>query len=371
MKTLVIIGTRPEAIKMAPVILALQSHGVDVALCVTGQHREMMSQVLDIFKLKPTFNLDIMKPNQSLSYISSAIMHGLDSILEGNIYDWALVQGDTLSAFIGALTAFYYKIPVAHIEAGLRTDNIYDPFPEEMSRRLITQLATVHFAPTRLARENLKKAGVVKTKIFTTGNTVIDSLKWVLNNRKDLIDVNLDSIVSADYRTILLTAHRRENIGERLDGIFQAINTITQKHADVHVIYPVHPNPKVLEQAHKHFAGNPNVHCIAPLAYPDLANIISKCYLVVTDSGGLQEEAPTYGKPVVVVRETTERPEGVDAGTAILAGTPKEKIVAILNRLLTDSNAYARMAKAINPYGDGYASERIVTALKNELKISR
>jgi len=364
MNILIVFGTRPEAIKLAPVIMLMREQGINVKVCVTGQHREMLDQMLRLFSIVPDYDLDIMKSQQTLADISSAVMANLDAILAQGDTDLVVVQGDTTSAFVAALTAFYRKIPVAHVEAGLRTDNIYDPFPEEGSRRLISQIATLNFAPTEQAKKNLEQAGVLPQDIYLTGNTVIDALLWVHSSKKQLVNEKLEEILSRPGRKILLTTHRRENIGGHMEEIFTAVNKICNEFADIEVIFPVHLNPVVQTAARKALANNQQVSLVPPLEYSDLVKVMSESYLIMTDSGGIQEEAPALGKPVVILRNTTERQEGVDSGTAILAGTKAENIYNATKGLLEDRDQYQRMAVAVNPYGDGHAAERICQAIK-------
>jgi UDP-N-acetylglucosamine 2-epimerase (non-hydrolysing) len=308
-----------------------------------------------------------MSTSQSLEQVSSRVLLGLEEIFEKNRPDLVIVQGDTATALMGALAAFYKKIPVAHIEAGLRTDNKYNPFPEEINRRLITQLADYNFAPTELAAENLRRSGVAEDAIFITGNTVIDALLWVIDQKHPFEDEFLQNFDFAGKRTVLVTTHRRENIGDGLNAIYSAISRLTKEFDDVEFIFPVHLNPVVQEQAKKALGKNDRVHLINPLGYSDLANLMNASYMVMTDSGGIQEEAPALGKPVLVLRDTTERPEGIDAGTAELVGTDEEAIFKKAKQLLGNQTEYIKMAQATNPYGDGTASKQIVDILTERL----
>jgi UDP-N-acetylglucosamine 2-epimerase (non-hydrolysing) len=378
-KVLFIFGTRPEAIKMAPVIKELQKHPSQfaVSVCVTAQHRQMLDQVLELFEIVPDFDLDIMKPGQSLTDVTCNVLKGLAPVLEKSKPDLVLVHGDTTTTMAASLAAYYQKIAVGHIEAGLRTGNIYSPWPEEMNRRLTGAITRFHFAPTEQSRQNLLAEGVADESITVTGNTVIDALlmvraKMVVGNMGVTIGQNLvskypslASILASnnDKRLILVTGHRRENFGEGFENICYALKEIAVAHPDVEVIYPVHLNPNVQEPVRRILSDAPGVHLIEPLDYLPFVWLMNRSYLIITDSGGVQEEAPSLGKPVMVMRDTTERPEAVTAGTVILVGTDRQKIVAIAHQLLTDKPAYEAMTRAHNPYGDGKAAERIVAQI--------
>ena len=380
-KILLIFGTRPEAIKMAPLILELHKHSnkVETIVCVTGQHREMLDQVLSIFKIKPDFDLNIMKQGQDLYDITSNVLVGLRDIYKQVHPDLVLVHGDTTTSMAAALAAYYQQISVGHVEAGLRTHNIYSPWPEEINRQLIGRISSYNFSPTATSSVNLLKEGVDKSTIYITGNTVIDSLYWVVNKIKtdEQLNIRLKAeIKSFGYdidrlqhqkRMVLITGHRRENLGEGFIHIAQAIQELSTHFPNVDFVYPMHLNPNVRKSIHEvlgndlaHFS---NMFFIEPLEYLSFIYMMEKADIVLTDSGGIQEEAPSLKKPVLVMRDTTERPEAVEAGTVILVGTDKEKIVANVSQLLTDNAHYQQMAKAINPYGDGKACERIVDIL--------
>ena len=368
-KVLVVFGTRPEAIKMAPLIKELQSQGdkFDTVVCVTAQHREMLDQVLSIFNIKPQYDLDIMKDNQSLSELTARIMNKISVVLKTVKPDWVFVQGDTTTTFISALSAFYQKIKIAHIEAGLRTDNKYSPFPEEINRRLTSHIADLHFAPTDEAKQNLIAEGINENSIFVIGNTVIDALKWVVRSQKGKNGKWIDYFkskhginLSNSKKTILVTGHRRESFGESFKQICVALSKIAKSNKDVQFVYPVHLNPNVQKPVYSTLGNIHNIHLIKPLDYEPFVYLMKQSYFILTDSGGIQEEAPSLGKPVLVMRDTTERPEGIKAGTAKLVGTNSEVIVKEAEKLLYDKNEYEKMAKAINPYGDGNSSKKIV-----------
>lgn len=364
-KILVIFGTRPEAIKMAPLVKELKDHTeFNVKVCVTAQHRQMLDQVLKTFRIIPDFDLDIMKENQSLSEITSKVLLGIDNILKDEKPDLVLVHGDTTTSFAGSLAAFYNHIPVGHIEAGLRTWNKYSPFPEEINRQLTSIIAEFHFAPTETSKQNLILEGKNQSDIFITGNTAIDALKTtvIVDYENSLFDW------LGNDRLILLTAHRRENLGEKMESMFRGIKKIVDQHTDVKVIYPVHLNPKVQKIARDIFGNDDKFKLIDPLDVIDFHNIMNRAYIILTDSGGIQEEAPSLGKPVLVLRDTTERPEGIQAGTLKLVGTNEDKISFEINELLNDFDKYTSMSRASNPYGDGYASKKIVEILKDKLK---
>lgn len=364
MKVMTVFGTRPEAIKMAPLVMELEkTEGIKSVVCVTAQHREMLDQVLDLFKIKPDYDLNIMKPNQSISQITSNVLLGLEEVLEKEKPDMVLVHGDTSTTFAAALAAFYKQIKVGHVEAGLRTYDKYSPYPEEMNRVLTGHLADIHFAPTKRNRENLLAERVADEKIVITGNSVIDALLTVAKKPYEFTDETLKSLDFENKRVITVTCHRRENLGENMENIFSAIKRLADEFADLEIVYPMHLNPKVREIAGRILADTGNVHLINPLEYQPFVNLMAKSYLIITDSGGMQEEAPSLGKPVLVVRKETERPEAVEAGTVKLAGVSEEEIYNLAKELLVDKNAYDKMAKAVNPYGDGTACAQIVKAL--------
>lgn len=372
LKVMPIFGTRPDAIKMAPLVKELEkSYLIDTVVCVTAQHRQMLDQVLDIFSIKPAHDLDIMQDRQTLEQITTRSLEGLAGVFDSVRPDLVLVHGDTTTCFVAALAAFYRKITIGHVEAGLRTYDIYSPFPEEMNRKLTGALANLHFAPTPANRSNLLKEGVSADKIYVTGNTAIDAMKTTV--RKDY-SFRHDALRDIDFknkRIITVTAHRRENLGEPLEHICQALDAIASAYPDVDIIYAVHLNPAVRETAFRILGSNPRVHLIDPPDVQDMHNLMAQSYLVMTDSGGLQEEAPSLGKPVLVLRKETERPEAVTAGTVRLAGVDRDTIEAMARQLLDDRSEYNRMAKAVNPYGDGSASERIVKAILYEFGLSK
>lgn len=358
-----VFGTRPEAIKMAPLVKELASRqGIDSICCVTAQHREMLDSVLEVFDLKPDWDLDIMTPRQTLSTITSKCLTGMDEAIDTLKPDMILVHGDTSTTFAGALSAFYHKVPVGHVEAGLRTYDKYSPYPEEMNRKLVTAIADLYFCPTENNRENLRREGVEKG-VFVTGNTVIDALKTTVRKDYCFTTEILNQLPYDSKKILLVTCHRRENYGQPMEDIMSALAEIARTHDDVELVYPVHLSPVVQECARRHLEGIPNVHLIAPLAADEMHNLMARCYLVLTDSGGLQEEAPALGKPVLVLRRETERPEAVAAGTVKLAGVDRQTIINMAHTLITDSEAYAAMAHAVNPYGDGEACRRIADAI--------
>nr|WP_314529103.1 UDP-N-acetylglucosamine 2-epimerase (non-hydrolyzing) [uncultured Pseudomonas sp.] len=368
-KTLCIFGTRPEAIKMAPVALALAADKhFEAKVCVTGQHREMLDQVLNLFKIKPNYDLNIMKPGQDLTDVTCSILQGLKSILDEFKPDVILVHGDTATTFAASLAAYYQQIPIAHVEAGLRTGNIYSPWPEEGNRKLTGAIANIHFAPTDTSKNNLLREGVNSDDIIVTGNTVIDSLIDVVEllDRDTKLNAEASSPSSfLDYnrKIILVTGHRRESFGGGFDRICTSLMEIAQQHPDVDIVYPVHLNPNVREPVNRLLSGINNIHLIEPLDYLPFVHLMSRSYIILTDSGGIQEEAPSLGKPVLVMRDTTERPEAVAAGTVKLVGTDSINIVRELNKLLLDKSEYERMSYAHNPYGDGQACKRILASL--------
>lgn len=364
-KVLSVFGTRPEAIKMCPVVKELEKREhIKSIVCLTGQHEEMLEPVMQIFQMSAKYNLHIMKTNQTLSMITTNILTQLDRIYELEKPNLVLVHGDTSSSFAGALTAFYRNIPVGHVEAGLRTYNMKSPYPEEFNRQAVDLISDLYFAPTEVAKVHLLKEGKEECKVFVTGNTVIDALKSTVT--ADYSNEILDW--AGESKILLMTAHRRENIGEPMEHMFQAILRIVNKYSDVKVIYPMHKNPKVREIAKRFFAGNDRIKLIEPLDVYDFHNLLARCYLVLTDSGGVQEEAPSLGKPVLVMRDTTERPEGVEAGTLKLVGTDEENIYKETEILLNDSKAYYNMSNIQNPYGDGEASRRIVEIIEEYFK---
>lgn len=363
MKVLSIFGTRPEAIKMAPVVKELGKYSaIENVVCVTAQHRQMLDQVLSLFGIVPDYDLNLMQPNQSLAQLTAMALQELDVVLEREKPDWVLTQGDTTTAMVGALAAFYRKIKVGHVEAGLRTWDRFQPFPEEVNRKIADAVCDLHFAPTAESRENLLRESVNASSITVTGNTVIDALLEVAAKDYDWKSGEL-AAVPTGKRIILVTAHRRENFGQPLYEICQALKEIADGFADVQIVYPVHLNPNVQQIVKAELGQIANVTLLQPLDYLPLVQLMKASTLVLTDSGGLQEEAPGLGKPVLVLREVTERPEGVTAGTVKLVGTDKNRIVAATMRLLTDADEYNRMARAVNPYGDGKASQRIVESL--------
>jgi UDP-N-acetylglucosamine 2-epimerase (non-hydrolysing) len=367
MKVLFVFGTRPEAIKLAPVVRELSGRpDFDCRICVTGQHREMLAQVLDLFGLQPDWDLALMRPDQDLAYLTGAALSGVSGVLRAFRPDRVIVQGDTTTTFAGALAAFYHRIPVAHVEAGLRTDNIYSPWPEEVNRRLVTHIADLHFAPTVRARENLLREGVARERILVTGNTGIDALLWVaslLESRPEL-HARFEAVLPAHFagrHMILMTGHRRESFDGGLARICSAIARIASR-SDVAVVFPVHRNPNV-RRAIEPLRGQANVLLIDPVDYPELVFLLKRCHFVVTDSGGIQEEAPSFGKPVLVTRDTTERPEAMELGLAKLVGTDEKALFGAMSALIDDADAYSQMSRAENPYGDGRASCRIAERL--------
>lgn len=358
-----VFGTRPEAIKMCPLLKTMDaSRGIESRLCVSGQHEAMLEQVLKSFGVQPDYNLRIMKEQQSLTSITAAVLEGLEPILKTEAPDLVLVHGDTTTSMSAALAAFYQQIPIGHVEAGLRTGNIYSPFPEEMNRRILTDLASYHFSPTPANKKSLISEGI-KDGVFVTGNTVIDAFQYTIKPGHSYKNSVL-KLHDFSRRTILMTAHRRENHGIPLVNICNAVLDICKSNPNVSVIYPVHYSPSVRDVVFSHLSNHPQIFLTDPVDILDMHNAISQSYLVLTDSGGLQEEVPYLGKPVVVLRDNTERPEAVEAGTAILAGTERELVFSIVNTLLNDEKEYLRMSTAINPYGDGHASERIVSAIE-------
>lgn len=366
MKIMTVFGTRPEGIKMAPIIKELEKReGVESVVCTTGQHRAMLDQVLNIFQIKPDYDLNIFQPGQSLSEIATRSLQGIEEIIKKENPDVLLVQGDTSTVFVGALAGFYQKVKVGHVEAGLRSGNMYSPYPEEAHRKLAGILSEYNFAPTENNRQNLLKEGYDDKKIYITGNTVIDALKYVVKEEYVFENDLLNSLDYENRKVVLLTCHRSENIGEPMENIFAAVKDIVNKHEDIEVVFPMHLNPKVRNVAYKHLSNNPRIHLIEPLDYEPLANLMSKTYIICTDSGGIQEEGPYFGKPVLVVREETERPEGIEAGTAKLLGTKYADVFAGLDLIISNKEEYVKMANAVSPYGDGTASEKIIDILLN------
>lgn len=369
MRTLCVFGTRPEAIKMAPLALALTADSrFEAKVCVTGQHREMLDQVLGLFGIEPDFDLNIMKAGQDLTDVTVAILQGLKGVFKQFRPDVVLVHGDTATTFAATLAAYYQQIPVAHVEAGLRTGNLYSPWPEEANRKLTGALARLHFAPTETSSANLLREGVSASDIVVTGNTVIDALLDVVDrlqtdNKLREIASAPTAFLNAERRVVLVTGHRRESFGDGFERICQALSQVAKRYPDVEIVYPVHLNPNVREPVNRLLSGIANVHLIEPLDYLPFVHLMSRSYIILTDSGGIQEEAPSLGKPVLVMRDTTERPEAVGAGTVRLVGTQAEEIVGALCQLLDDEQAYQAMSYAHNPYGDGAASQRIIAAL--------
>ncbi|MBQ4145732.1 MAG: UDP-N-acetylglucosamine 2-epimerase (non-hydrolyzing) [Clostridia bacterium] len=364
-RVMTVFGTRPEAIKMAPLVKELEKYPdkIESIVCVTAQHRQMLDQVLDIFDIKPNYDLNIMKERQTLVEIVSHSLEGLDKVMKEAKPDIVLVHGDTSTTFVGGLAAFYNQIAVGHVEAGLRTYDKYSPFPEEINRRITGVIADMHFAPTERNRQNLLKENINDNDIYITGNTVIDALKTTVRDNYEFKDETLKTMPWDSKRVIVMTAHRRENLGQPLRNICSAVREIVEEFADVEVVYPIHLNPAVREVAYEILGDLDRVKLIEPVNADELHNAIKKGFMVMTDSGGLQEEAPSLGKPVLVLRNETERPEAVDAGTVKIAGVDKDVIVAMAKELLMDEKEYNKMARAVNPYGDGFASKRIVEAI--------
>lgn len=371
MKALCVFGTRPEAIKMAPLALALAAdERFEAKVCVTGQHREMLDQVLDLFAIEPDFDLNIMRAGQDLTDITTGILQGMKGVFAQFKPDVVLVHGDTATTFAASLAAYYQQIPVAHVEAGLRTGNLYSPWPEEGNRRLTGALANLHFAPTETSRANLLREGVNPTAVVVTGNTVIDALLDVVTRLDQDHGLSAEAaspsaFLNSNRKVILVTGHRRESFGGGFERICQALMEVAQQHPDVDIVYPVHLNPNVREPVNRLLSGVGNIHLIEPLDYLPFVYLMSRAHIILTDSGGIQEEAPSLGKPVLVMRDTTERPEAVAAGTVKLVGTETANIVCELNSLLVDHEAYRSMSFAHNPYGDGQACQRILEALLN------
>jgi UDP-N-acetylglucosamine 2-epimerase (non-hydrolysing) len=369
-RVLFVFGTRPEAIKLAPLILRLRSEPGRFLpiVAVSAQHREMLDQTLEVFRIAPDYDLNIMRPGQTLFEITAKTLSGLQAVMEDSRPDWVVVQGDTTTTFAGALAAFYGKIPVVHVEAGLRTGNIYNPFPEEINRQLVGRIATLHFAPTAGAMRNLLAEGVPAERVTVTGNTSIDALQWVLRNTEDRLGAVLPRALLEDPRRkiLLVTTHRRESFGEPMAMVMRALRQIAESHPELSVLFPVHRNPNVRRLAAEHLAETENIVLLDPLDYVPFVQAMQRSFLILTDSGGVQEEGPAIGKPVLVLRDTTERPEGIAAGTAILVGTDRTRIVAAVEELLRDADLYDRMSTSRNPYGDGTSSERIAAVLGGE-----
>ncbi len=369
-KIMSVFGTRPEAIKMAPVVKALEADpNFESIVCVTAQHREMLDQVLDLFDIKPDYDLNIMKAGQTLGQITSRVLQGLEDVIKKAQPDLILVHGDTTTTFSASLAAFYNGVKVGHVEAGLRSQDKLSPFPEEMNRSLTGRIADLHFAPTDGNIKNLEREGIDMSTVVKTGNTVIDAMMRVVEDDFNFGSAELDGIDYSKNRVILLTAHRRENLGAPMESIFSACKDLVDQFEDVQLVFPMHLNPKVRELARKYLDNHERIHLIEPMEYKPFQNLINKSYLILTDSGGIQEEAPAIGKPVLVLRTETERPEAIEAGTVKLAGVVKERIVAYASDLLSSAQAYNAMSQATNPYGDGKASQRIVEALKTYYKL--
>ena len=373
MKILNVFGTRPEAIKLAPIIRELRRRsarkGIESLVCVTGQHRQMLDQVLDLFGIVPDYDLNLMRENQSPAQVASAVLAHLEPILNVERPDWVLVQGDTTTVLAASIAAFYARVKIGHVEAGLRTGDKWQPFPEEINRRVASVVADLHFAPTETSRQNLLRENVPDETILVTGNPVIDALRWVAGQPFDLNTLSLDpSLLTAEgVKLILVTAHRRENFGRPLENICLALRDLAERmDGRFHIVYPVHKNPNVWEPVHRLLKGVPNITLMPPLDYLPLVHLMKHAYLVLTDSGGIQEEAPSLGVPVLVLREVTERPEAVKAGTVRLVGTERDYMVEQAMHLLKDAESYNQMAQAVNPYGDGKAAERIVSTLLGE-----
>ena len=363
LKVMSVFGTRPEAIKMAPLVKELERCAdIESCVCLTGQHRQMLDSVMEIFSLRGDYDLNIMETKQTLTTITTKTLTGMDAVLDQAQPDLVLVHGDTSTTFAGALAAFYHQVKIGHVEAGLRTWDKYSPFPEEMNRTMVGDLADLHFSPTKANADNLKKEAIAGD-IFITGNTAIDAMRYTVHDGFRFSDGALNALDFTNKRVIAVTCHRRENYGKPMQDIMQAILTVVEDNPDVEVVYPVHLSPVVRECAFPILGGHPRIHLIDPIDVEQMHNLMSRCYMVMTDSGGLQEEAPALGKPVLVLRKETERPEAIRAGTARLAGVEKDTIIEMANTLLRAPEEYAKMAKAVNPYGDGRASERIVQAI--------
>lgn len=364
-KVMVVFGTRPEAIKMVPVINKLKEKDSEVVVCATAQHREMLDQVLNFFEINPDFDLNVMTKNQDLSTLTSKIILELKEIIEKVNPDWIVVQGDTTTTFCAALSAFYFKIPVAHIEAGLRTGNKHAPWPEEVNRKLTTHIADIHFAPTQESKDNLIREGINEKEIYITGNTAIDALiraKKIIEEAGSKFAKDLE-FINSEQKLILVTGHRRENFGEKLQNICEALKEISEKHPEVQIVYPVHLNPNVQKTVEKILSEQRNIYLLPPLPYPQFVYLMNKSYLIITDSGGIQEEAPSLNKPVLVTRESTERQEAVNTGATFLVGSDKTMILEKIDKLISNKEEYSRMSGAQNPYGNGTAAEKIADIL--------
>ncbi|HZR83330.1 MAG TPA: UDP-N-acetylglucosamine 2-epimerase (non-hydrolyzing) [Candidatus Binatia bacterium] len=364
MRLLTIVGTRPEAIKMAPLVAEARRRGARVVVCATAQHRRMLDQVLELFDIRPDHDLDLMRPDQTLADLTARAIAALDPVVARERPDWVLVQGDTTTAMVGALVAFYRGLPVGHVEAGLRTGDLRRPFPEELNRRVADIVAAAHFAPTAGARAHLEREGVDASTIHVTGNTVVDALEAVRAMPPPPADVVPE--IAPDERLVVVTAHRRESFGPGMAAIARALARIAREHADVRIVYPVHPNPNVVGPMREILGTAERVHLVEPLAYLPFVHLMARAYLVISDSGGVQEEAPSLGVPALVLREVTERPEAIEAGAVRLVGVDSDAIAAAAGQLLRDREAWSRMARVVNPYGDGRASERIVAILRGE-----
>lgn len=371
-KIITIFGTRPEAIKMAPLVKELEKReGIDSKVCVTAQHREMLDQVLGLFDIKPDFDLNIMKSKQTLTGITNKVLEGLEEVFANEKPDMILVHGDTTTTFSGALAAFYQQIKVGHVEAGLRTFDKYFPFPEEMNRKLTGSLADLHFAPTKGSKSNLLREGINEKEVFITGNTVIDAMLHTVEEDYVFENELLNKIDFKNKKVIMITAHRRENWGQGIENICDALNKIVAENEDVELVYLVHLNPVVKDVVNAKLGGKERIHLLPPLDTKETHNLMNKCFMVMTDSGGLQEEAPHLGKPVLVLRDVTERPEAVEYGTVKLVGTDIDKIVNSANTLINNEEEYLKMSKAANPYGDGFASKRIADIIENYFDLRR
>jgi UDP-N-acetylglucosamine 2-epimerase (non-hydrolysing) len=365
LRIMTVFGTRPEAVKMAPVIKELERRSGEIVplVAVTAQHREMLDQVLELFEITPNYDLNIMQANQTLHDITSRALLGLRDVISEAKPDMILVHGDTTTTFVAALAGFYAQVPVGHVEAGLRTQNKYSPYPEEMNRKLTGAIADLHFSPTDTSKTNLLAEGVNQENIFVTGNTVIDALLATVHENYTFTDPVLNQIDFTNRKVILVTTHRRENLGEPMRNIYLALQQLIEENPDVEIVFPMHKNPHVREVVNSVLGQTERVHLIEPLDYQPFVNLIARSHIILTDSGGVQEEAPSFGKPVLVLRDTTERPEAVEAGTVLLVGTDRDEVYRNASRLLKDSTTYSKMANAVNPYGDGLAAKRIVDSI--------
>jgi UDP-N-acetylglucosamine 2-epimerase (non-hydrolysing) len=365
LRIMTVFGTRPEAVKMAPVIKELERRSGEIVplVAVTAQHREMLDQVLELFEITPNYDLNIMQANQTLHDITSRALLGLRDVISEAKPDMILVHGDTTTTFVAALAGFYAQVPVGHVEAGLRTQNKYSPFPEEMNRKLTGAIADLHFSPTDTSKTNLLAEGVNQENIFVTGNTVIDALLATVHENYTFTDPVLNQLDFTNRKVILVTTHRRENLGEPMRNIYLALQQLIEENPDVEIVFPMHKNPHVREVVNSVLGQTERVHLIEPLDYQPFVNLIARSHIILTDSGGVQEEAPSFGKPVLVLRDTTERPEAVEAGTVLLVGTDRDEVYRNASRLLNDSTTYSKMANAVNPYGDGLAAKRIVDSI--------